>query len=55
MSDLFQEPIAKRYVRNGVTAYKYRNGIININGHKYLDYSFTEAIKLFRQQNPIRK
>lgn len=45
---LFSAPIASRKVRNGVTAYKYRNGTININGEKYLLYSMTEAIRMWR-------
>ena len=52
MQDLFETPIASRKVRNGIYAYMYRNGVININGSKYLEYSLTEAITTWRKQNP---
>ena len=51
MSDLFDKPIYERKVRKGIMAYQYRNGVININGQKYLEYSMTEAIKRWRNQN----
>lgn len=51
MQDLFNTPIGKAKVRNGIYAYKYSNGVININGHKYMEYSMKDAIKLWRQQN----
>lgn len=50
MSDLFSTPIKAKKVRKNVTAYVYRNGTININGQKYIGYSLTEAIKLYRQK-----
>ena len=49
--DLFATPILARKVRNGVTAYKYPNGIININGQKFVFYSMTEAIKIWRSKH----
>jgi hypothetical protein len=49
---LFDEPISSKEVRNGITAYKYRNGVININGQKYSGYSMTEAIAKFRRDYP---
>jgi hypothetical protein len=52
MSDLFDTPISKTKVRIGVYAYKYRNGVINIQGSKYIDYSMKDAIKLWRKNNP---
>jgi hypothetical protein len=51
LPDLFDTPIAARKVRAGVTAYKYRNGTININGQKFVFYSMTEAIKRWRSKN----
>jgi hypothetical protein len=51
LPDLFETPISKTKVRNGVYAYKYRNGCININGMKYFDYSIKDAIKLWREKN----
>jgi hypothetical protein len=51
--DLFDTPIRKTKVRNGIHAYKYRNGTININGKKFLLYSMTEAIRIWRKQNPV--
>ena len=52
--DLFSSPVCSKKVRNGVWAHKYRNGVINIDGHKYLYYSMADAIRLYRQNNPIR-
>lgn len=49
--DLFDKPIKRRKVRNGIYAYRYPNGCINIEGQKYFFYSMTEAIKLWRQKN----
>lgn len=49
--DLFDTPIASKKVRKDVTAYRYRNGTININGEKFIFYSMTDAIKLWRQKN----
>lgn len=51
MIDLFSTPIKTKKVRNGVYAYQYANGTININGIKYLCYSMTEAIKQYRKTN----
>ncbi|MBP7845826.1 MAG: hypothetical protein KA007_00110 [Candidatus Pacebacteria bacterium] len=53
MSDLFSTPISTTKVRNGVNAYKYSNGVININGSKYLMMSVTDAVKIWRRNNPI--
>lgn len=53
--DLFATPIKSKKVRNGVIAYAYHNGVININGSKYMEYSMTDAIKLWRKQNRLRK
>lgn len=48
--DLFEKPIAVKKVRNNVFAYKYINGTININGKKYVGYSMTDAISLYRKK-----
>ena len=53
--DLFNTSIRSVKVRKNVIAYKYINGVININGQKYVMYSMTEAIKKFRKDNPINK
>ena len=53
MPDLFETPISKTKVRQDVYAYKYRNGVININGEKFIFYSIKDAIKLWRSKNPI--
>jgi len=45
---LFSTPTSKVKVRNGVHAYKYPNGCININGEKYFSYSIKAAIKHWR-------
>ena len=52
--DLFETPIKAKKVRNGVMAYQYRNGTINIDGQKYVFYSMTDAIKKFRKDFPAR-
>jgi hypothetical protein len=51
-SEVFSECIRKVKVRNGVYAYKYRNGVINIAGSKYALYSMKDAIKKWRTNNP---
>jgi hypothetical protein len=50
--DLFDTPLTKTKVRNGVYAYKYRNGVININGSRYLMMTVKEAISIWRRNNP---
>lgn len=52
--DLFDTPVREKKVRNGIIAYQYRNGTININGQKYLYYSLTDAIRKFRKDFPAR-
>ena len=51
LPDLFSTPISKTKVRNGIYAYKYPNGVININGRKYVLYSIKDAIKHWRSKN----
>ena len=48
---MFDNPIKKVKVRNGIYAYKYPNGCVNIAGHKFYLYSMTEAIKIWRSKN----
>ena len=48
MIDLFSTPTSRTKVREGVYAYRYANGTINIEGKKYIGYSIKEAIKLWR-------
>jgi hypothetical protein len=52
LPDLFDTPVRAKKVRNGVIAYQYRNGVININGQKYVMHSMTSAIASFRKQFP---
>lgn len=54
MRDLFSTPIKEKKVRNGITAYQYCNGTINIDGKKYVGYSMTEAIRIFRKDVPAK-
>jgi len=54
LPDLFETPIRSKRVRHNVYAYQYRNGTININGTKYLEYTMAEAIKLWRTNNPLK-
>jgi len=49
--DLFSTPVRTRKVRTGIYAHQYSNGVININGQKYLEYSLTDAIKAWRSKN----
>lgn len=49
---LFAEPVSSTKVRNGVYAHKYPNGVINIQGEKYVGYSIREAISKWRRDNP---
>jgi hypothetical protein len=51
MQDLFSTPISKTKVRNGIYAYKYPNGCINISGQQYWFYSIKDAIKIWRSKN----
>jgi len=51
MKDLFSTPIKSKKVRNGIYAHQYRNGTININGHKFLYCSLSYAIKQWRLKN----
>ncbi len=53
MEVLFSTPIRKRKVRKNIYAYQYSNGVININGQMYLEYTLTDAIKAWRTQNRI--
>ena len=50
---LFETPIKEKKVRNGIYAYMYRNGVIQIGKEKYFFYPMNEAIKKWRQDNPI--
>jgi hypothetical protein len=42
--------IKQKYIGYGVTAYQYVNGIIWIDGNKYLLHSFTSAIAAYRKR-----
>lgn len=50
----FSIPIKSKKVRNGVFAYQYSNGTIEIDGYEYIFYSMTEAIRKFRKDHPKR-
>lgn len=49
--DLFSTPLKTRRVKEGIFAHQYPNGTININGQKFVGYSMTEAIKIWRKNN----
>ena len=51
MTCLFENPIKRVKVRNGVFAYKYRNGMIEIDGARFYDYPMAMAIKIWRNRN----
>lgn len=53
--NFFSEAIKQKQVRNGVYAYLYRNGCVNIEGEKYFGFSMTESIKLWRNKNKLTK
>ncbi len=46
--------VAQKKVRNGVTAYKFRSGVIEIEGIRFFFYSMTDAIAKWRRDNPIK-
>ena len=50
---MFENPIKQKQVRKNIYAYKYINGVINIDGTKYLFHSMTSAIKQYRKDNPL--
>lgn len=50
MNFLFDTPISQTKVNKYVTAYKFRNGVIEIDGQKFIGYSMREAIKIYRQR-----
>lgn len=52
--DLFSTPVSATKVRDGIFAYKYPNGCINIEGEKYFFYTIKGAIKLWRKKHPIK-
>ena len=52
--DIFNPPIRSKKARIGITAYLYNTGIVAIDGQKYSGYSMTEAIWLWRRENPIK-
>lgn len=47
--------VAQKKVRNGVTAYKFRSGVVEIKGMRYIFYSMTDAIRKWRRDNPSNK
>lgn len=51
---LFSTPKSKTKVRNGIYAYRFSNGWIHIGNQKYLYYTLKEAIKKWRNDNPIK-
>ena len=50
--DLFDTPIRSGKVRNGVYYHQYGNGVINIQGEKFCEYSIKDAISLYRKKFP---
>ena len=50
--DLFELPIKSKEIRKGVYAKQYRNGVVSINGIRYVMYSMTDAISKFRRDYP---
>lgn len=54
MALLFDSPIKTGKVRKDTYYYMYRNGMIEIKGTRFYLYSITNAIKKWRQDNPIK-
>lgn len=52
---MIEFPIRMRKVRKGLIAYVWRTGVITIKDQKYVGYSLTDAIKLYRKQYPKRR
>lgn len=50
--DLFEKPTNSKKVRDGLYAYQYINGCVNIDGQKYYGFSMTGAIYQHRQKFP---
>lgn len=48
---LFENPLSATKVRNGIFAYRYRNGLILIDGQKFYGYTIKQAIQLYRNKN----
>jgi hypothetical protein len=46
--------VAEKKIRNGVTAYKFRSGVVEIQGIRFFFYSMTDAIRKWRRDNPIK-
>jgi hypothetical protein len=46
--------VAEKKVRNGVTAYKFRSGVVEIQGIRFFFYSMTDAIRKWRRDNTIK-
>ena len=55
MNYLNTKPVAQIKVRNGIFAYKYKNGNVIIEGQEYIFFSITEAVKKWRYENPLNK
>ena len=48
----FDAPIKSKKVRKNLFAYLYPNGVVNIDGIKYVGYSLSYAIRIHRQKYP---
>jgi len=52
---MFYSRIVKQVkVREGIFAYKYSSGVIEIDGTRYFLHSMTSAIKEYRRNNKLR-
>jgi hypothetical protein len=49
---LFDKPLRSGKVRTNVFYHQYRNGTINIEGKKYIQFSIKDAVKHWRKNNP---
>jgi hypothetical protein len=55
MQDLFSAPIRTKKVRNGIYAYQYNNGNVNIGGQLYSMYSLTDAVAKYKRDFPLNR
>ena len=48
---IFDTPTSKTKVRKGIYAYRYSNGLVEINDQRYYGYTIKDAIYLWRSKN----
>lgn len=51
---IFDTPTSTTLVRNGVFAYRYKNGLVLIEKQRYYGYTIKQAIKKWRLDNKLK-